>query len=94
MVTKMDKDGMAFSLEVYTKPEVKLGRYKELEITEVPSALTDEEIDQAIRSEAEKNARMVTVEDRPLKRATRSRSILKDLSTEMRLTAEKARISS
>lgn len=64
-VTKMDKDGMAFSLEVYTKPEVKLGRYKELEITEVPSALTDEEIDQAIRSEAEKNARMVTVEDRP-----------------------------
>ena len=64
-VTKMDKEGMEFSLEVYTKPEVKLGQYKELEITDVPSALTEEEIDNAIKSEAEKNARLVTVEDRP-----------------------------
>ena len=64
-VTKMDKEGMEFSLEVFTKPEVTLGQYKNLEITDVPSALTEEEIDNAIKSEAEKNARMVTVEDRP-----------------------------
>ena len=64
-VAKMDKDGMEFSLEVYTKPEVKLGQYKNLEITDVPSELTEEEIDNAVQSEAEKNARMVTVEDRP-----------------------------
>lgn len=63
-VTKMDKDGMEFSLEVYTKPEVTLGQYKNLEITDVPSALTDQEVDDAIQSEAEKNARLVTVEDR------------------------------
>lgn len=63
-VTKMDKDGMEFSLEVYTKPEVTLGQYKNLEITEVPSALTDEEVENAVKSEAEKNARLVTVEDR------------------------------
>ena len=62
-VTKMDKEGMEFSLEVFTKPEVTLGQYKNLEITDVPSALTEEEIDNAIKSEAEKNARMVTVED-------------------------------
>lgn len=64
-VTKMSKEGMEFSLEVYTKPEVQLGEYKNLEITDVPAAVTDEEIDNAVKSEAEKNARMVTVEDRP-----------------------------
>ncbi len=63
-VTKMDKESMEFSLEVYTKPEVELGEYKNLEITEVSDVLTDEEVDNAIKSEAEKNARMVTVEDR------------------------------
>lgn len=64
-VTKMDKDGMTFSLEVYTKPEVTLGQYKNLEITDVSSELTDEEVENAIKGEAEKNARLVTVEDRP-----------------------------
>ncbi len=64
-VTKMGKDGMEFTLEVYTKPEIELGEYKNLEVTKVSDVLTDEEVYNALQAEAEKNARMVTVEDRP-----------------------------
>ncbi len=64
-IVKMDKNGMEFTLEIYTKPEVRLGQYKGLEITDVSAEVTDEDIENALKNEAEKNSRMVTVEDRP-----------------------------
>lgn len=64
-LVKMSRDEMEFTLEVYTKPEVKLGQYKGLEITDVPTDVTEEDIENALKNEAEKNSRMVTVEDRP-----------------------------
>lgn len=64
-VVKMSRDEMEFTLEVYTKPEVKLGQYKGVEITEVSAEVTEEDIENAVKNEAEKNSRMVTVEDRP-----------------------------
>ena len=54
-----------FTAEVATKPEVTLGEYKGLEVDKVSTRVTQKEVDAKIQEEAEKNARTVTVEDRP-----------------------------
>jgi len=53
-----------FTLEVYVRPEVKLGQYKGLEVDEVSTVVTDEDVDKAVEMEAKKNARQISVEDR------------------------------
>ena len=53
-----------FTLEVYVRPEVKLGQYRNIEVTEVDTAVTDEDVDAEVKKEAEKNARMISVDDR------------------------------
>ncbi len=53
-----------FTAEVAVKPEVTRGEYKGLEVEKFSDHVTEEEIDERIREEAEKNARTVTVEDR------------------------------
>lgn len=55
-----------FTAEVATKPEVTLGEYKGLEVDKVSTRVTQKEVDAKIQEEAEKNARTVTVEDRPV----------------------------
>lgn len=55
-----------FTAEVATKPEVTLGEYKGLEVDKVSDCVTQEEVDAKIQAEAEKNARTVIVEDRPV----------------------------
>ena len=65
-ITKMSKEGMEFSLEVYTKPVAEVKDYKGVEITEISAEVGDEDIERALQMEAEKNSRMVTVEDRHL----------------------------
>lgn len=65
-VTAIDENGVSFTAEVYTKPEVKLGEYKGLKYTKVDEEPTDEEIDAELKKEQEKNARIVTVTDRPV----------------------------
>ena len=55
-----------FTAEVATKPEVTLGEYKGLEVEKVSTRVTQKEVDAKIQEEAEKNARTVTVEDRPV----------------------------
>ena len=52
-----------FTVELY--PEVELGEYKGIEVTLVPTDVTDEEIDAEVKAEAAKNARIITVDDRP-----------------------------
>lgn len=54
-----------FTLEVYVRPEVKLGQYKGVEVAKVDAAVTDEDVEKALKNEAEKNARMISVDDRP-----------------------------
>ena len=54
-----------FTAEVAVKPEVTLGQYKGLEVEKIPVEVTEEEIEQKLKEEAEKNSRMITVEDRP-----------------------------
>lgn len=55
-----------FTAQVATKPEVTLGEYKGLEVDKVSTRVTQKEIDAKIQEEAEKNARTITVEDRPV----------------------------
>ena len=55
-----------FTAEVATKPEVTLGEYKGLEVDKVSTRVTQKEVDARIQEEAEKNARTVAVEDRPV----------------------------
>ena len=55
-----------FTATVATKPEVTLGQYKGLEVEKISTDVTPEEVEEKIQEEAEKNARTITVEDRPV----------------------------
>lgn len=55
-----------FTADVATKPEVTLGEYKGLEVDKISTRVTQKEVDAKIQEEAEKNARTVAVEDRPV----------------------------
>ncbi len=56
-----------FSAEVALKPEVTLGKYKGVKVPKSDTAVTDEEVDQAIEKEREHNARSISVTDRAVK---------------------------
>ena len=57
-----DKD-LVFSIEVYTKPEAKVAKYKGLEIEKVNTEVTDEDVTKEIENIRQQNARLVTKED-------------------------------
>ena len=63
------KDGepVVFTALVTTKPEVKLGDYKGIEVEKVDYTVTDEDVDKDIESVRARNARVVTVDDRAVK---------------------------
>ncbi len=64
-VTQIGKgQDLKFTAIVQTKPEVKLGKYKGIELKKVEYNVSDEDIDHEIGHMAEKNARIVPVEDR------------------------------
>ena len=54
-----------FTAEVAVRPEVKLGKYKGVQVTKVDTTVTEEEIDTKLEAERQKNSRTVTVTDRP-----------------------------
>lgn len=56
-----------FTAEVALKPEVTLGKYKGVEVEKKEATITDDEILAQINKEREQNARMITVDDRPVK---------------------------
>lgn len=55
---------LIFTAVVQTKPEVKLGKYKGIEIKKVEYNVSDEDIEHELGHMAERNARLVTVTDR------------------------------
>ena len=55
---------VVFTALVTTKPEVKLGEYKGIEVEKIEYNVTEEDIDKAIDAERKKNARVITIEDR------------------------------
>ncbi len=56
-----------FTAEVALKPEVKLGKYKGVEVDKAEIVVTDEEVDAEINKERERNARNIEVTDRAVK---------------------------
>ena len=56
-----------FTATVALKPEVKLGEYKGIKIEKIEREVTEEEILAEINRERNKNARNITIEDRPVK---------------------------
>lgn len=53
-----------FTAEVALKPDVILGKYKEVAVDKIDISVTEEEVDTAIDKERERNARTISVEDR------------------------------
>lgn len=62
-----DGKDMIFTAEVVVKPEVELGNYKGIEVVKKVHNVGDAEVEAELNSMREKNARLVTVEDRELK---------------------------
>lgn len=56
---------VVYTALVTTRPEVKLGEYKGIKVAKVDYTVSDEEVDKDIEATREKNARMVSVDDRP-----------------------------
>ena len=59
---------LIFTAVVQTKPEVKLGKYKGIEIKKVEYNVSDEDAEHELSHIAEHNARLVAVEDRPVEK--------------------------
>ena len=57
---------LIFTAVVQTKPEVKLGKYKGIQIKKVEYNVSDEDINHELGHMAERNSRLVNVEDRPV----------------------------
>ncbi len=67
-VVQMEKGkDLIFTAIVSTRPEVKLGKYKGIELKKVEYKVEDGDIDHELGHMAEHNSRMVTVEDRAVK---------------------------
>lgn len=60
-------EGVELSIEVFVKPEIELKAYKELKATKKKVEATDEEVKAKLDELVERNARIVSVEDRAVK---------------------------
>ena len=66
-IVQMEKGkDLVFTAVVQTKPEVKLGKYKGIQIKKIEYNVSDEDVEHELGHMAEKNARLVSVEDRPV----------------------------
>lgn len=66
-ITQLEKGkSFIFTAEVAVKPEVTLGKYMGVQVTKIDTSVTEEEVMAEIDRERESNARMITVEDRPV----------------------------
>ncbi len=66
-ITQMEKGkDLKFTAVVQTKPEVKLEKYKGIEIKKIEYNVSDDDVEHELGHMAEKNSRMVTVEGRPV----------------------------
>ncbi len=63
-VKEIGKDGVEMTVEIFVKPEIEITEYKELKATKKKVEATDEEVDERINQLLERNARLISVEDR------------------------------
>ncbi|MCR4923254.1 MAG: trigger factor [Lachnospiraceae bacterium] len=67
-ITQIEKGKeFIFIAKVALKPEVDLGKYKGVKIDKIDTEVTDEDVENAINAERERNARMISADDRPVK---------------------------
>ena len=64
MVSISKEDGVDFKVSVTTYPEIEIGEYKGLKAEKTAVKVTPEEVEAEVNAMAERNARMVSVEDR------------------------------
>ena len=68
-VTQIEKGkDLIFTAVMQTKPEAELGKYKGIEIKKVEYNVTDEDIEHELKHMQEHNARVISVEDRAVKK--------------------------
>ena len=68
-VTQIGKgQDLVFTAVVQTKPEVKLGKYKGIELPKVENTVSDKDVEHELGHMAEHNARLVSIEDRPVEK--------------------------
>ena len=66
-IEQMEKGkALKFTAIVQTKPEVTLGKYKGIQIKKIEYNVSDEDIEHELGHMAERNSRIVAVEDRPV----------------------------
>lgn len=68
LVSISKEDGVDFKVSVTTYPEIKLKKYKGLKAQKQPVKVEASEINAELKSLAERNARMISVEDRAAKK--------------------------
>jgi trigger factor len=57
---------LIFTAKIVVKPEVELGEYKGIEIEKIDVIITDEDVEKELDRIAEKNARIIPIEDRSI----------------------------
>ena len=68
-VTQIGKgQDLVFTAVVQTKPEVKLGKYKGIELPKVEYNVSGKDVEHELGHMAEHNARLVSIEDRPVEK--------------------------
>ena len=68
-ITQMAKGkDLIFTATVQIKPEVKLGKYKGIELKKIEYTVSDKEVEHELGHMAEHNARLVTIEDRAVEK--------------------------
>lgn len=68
LVSISKEDGVDFKVSVTTYPEIELGKYKGLKAEKMPVKVDVAEVNKEIKAMAERNARMISVEDRAAKK--------------------------
>ena len=63
-----DDKSLVLTVEVFVKPEVELGKYKGVSVKKVEHSVTAAQVKAEIEQMRERNARVVTVEDRAIKK--------------------------
>ncbi|MBE7022716.1 MAG: trigger factor [Ruminococcaceae bacterium] len=58
---------LVMTVSVTVKPEVELGEYKGIKLDEIVHTVADEDVEKELSQKQERNARLVTVEDRAVK---------------------------
>ncbi|MCI8443458.1 MAG: trigger factor [Provencibacterium sp.] len=66
-ITEVNAEGFTFRAEVVVKPEVEVGEYKGIKAAKEVKTVEDSEIDEELDRRRRRNARMLTVSDRPAK---------------------------